>query len=131
MNQRRKLAVPFLIWAMSMGHLDRGADQPNPEGGMRWAVYVPLSPAWFDPGDSPGLFTPFWFLYALHDALIKPMPGEQMAPSLAESWTVSDDQRVYDFVLRRGLTFHNGDAFTAEDAQFSFQRAKVALLHQK
>ena len=59
------------------------------------------------------------------------MPGQRSAPSLAESWTVSEDQRVYDFTLRRGLTFHNGDAFTAEDAQFSFLRAKAALLHEK
>ena len=44
---------------------------------------------------------------------------------------MSEDQRVYDFTLRPGLKFHNGDPFTAEDVQFSFQRAKAALLHQK
>ena len=49
-----------------------------------------------------------------------------MAPSLAESWTVSPDQRVYEFKLREGLKFHNGDPFTAEDVKFSFQRAKGA-----
>ncbi len=99
---------------------------------MRYAVYVTLAPAWFDPGESPvGVLTPFWVLYALHDALVKPMPGQLMAPSLAESWTVSADQRTYDFQLRKGVTFHNGDAFTAEDARFSFLRAKGAILHQK
>ena len=78
-------------------------------------------------GETVGL-TPFWVLYALHDALVKPMPGNLMTPSLAESWTVSADQRVYEFKLREGLKFHNGDPFTAEDVKFSFQRAKGAKI---
>jgi hypothetical protein len=46
----------------------------KPEGEMRWALYVTLSPVWFDPGEFMGL-TAFWVLYAIHDALVKPMPG--------------------------------------------------------
>jgi peptide/nickel transport system substrate-binding protein len=49
-----------------------------------------------------------------------------MTPSLAESWTVSTDQRTYDFKLREGLRFHNGDPFTADDVRFSFDRSKSA-----
>ena len=91
---------------------------------MRWALYVTLAPAWFDPGAVVGLITPFWVLYAIHDALVKPMPSNLMAPSLAEAWTVSADQLVYEFKLRQGLKFHNGDPFTAEDVKFSFLRYK-------
>jgi len=105
--------------------------QPKPEGEMRWAVYVTLPPAWFDPGEVVGVITPFWVLYALHDALVKPMPGNHLTPSLAESWTLSPDQTVYEFKLREGLKFHNGDPFTAEDVKFSFERAKGKLLHEK
>ena len=55
-----------------------------------------------------------------------------MSPSLAESWTVSADQQVYEFKLREGLKFHNGDPFTAEDVKFSFHRAKGSkILHDK
>src|SRR2546428_7275155 len=61
-------------------------------------------------------------LYALHDALVKPMPGALMAPSLAESWSASPDGLVYEFVLRKGARFHNGDPVTAEDVKFSFER---------
>ena len=57
--------------------------QQKPEGEMRWALYVTLSPLWFDPGEVSGQLTPFWVLYALHDALVKPMPGNLMAPSLS------------------------------------------------
>ena len=98
---------------------------------MRWALYVTVPPAWFDPGDVVGVITPFWILYALHDALVKPMPGNHLTPSLAESWTVSADQKVYEFKLRQGVKFHNGDPFTAEDVKFSFHRAKAKLLHEK
>src|SRR3989442_1157483 len=53
------------------------------------------------------------------------MPGNLMTPSLAESWTVSADQRVYEFKLRDGVKFHNGDPFTADDVKFSYQRSKA------
>jgi peptide/nickel transport system substrate-binding protein len=98
----------------------------KPEGEMRWAIYVTLAPQWFDPGEVLGQLTPFWVLYAMHDALVKPMPGNLMTPSLAESWTVSADQKTYEFKLREGLKFHNGDPFTSEDVKFSFQRYKGA-----
>jgi peptide/nickel transport system substrate-binding protein len=108
------------------------ASPPKPEGEMRWAIYVTLAPQWFDPAEVQGQITPFWILYAMHDALVKPMPGNLMTPSLAESWTVSADQRAYEFKLREGLKFHNGDAFTAEDVKFSFQRTKgTRILKEK
>jgi peptide/nickel transport system substrate-binding protein len=105
--------------------------QREPEGTIRFAMYVTLAPVWLDPAEVAGVITPFWMLYALHDALVKPMPGNLLAPSLAESWTVSADQKIYEFKLREGLNFHNGDPFTAEDVKFSFQRAKGKVLHEK
>ena len=45
-----------------------------------------------------------------------------MAPCLAESWSASEDGITYDFILRKGTTFHNGDPVTAEDVKFSFER---------
>src|SRR5262245_49738602 len=121
---RSALALAVLLCvALAGGPLERAAAQPKPEGEMRWALYVTLAPAWFDPAEIGGL-TPFWVLYAIHDAVVKPMPGNLLTPSLAESWTVSVDQRVYEFKLREGLKFHNGDPFTAEDVRFSFHRSK-------
>ena len=94
----------------------------TPEGQLTWAVHVSLAPTWFDPAETPGMITPFLVLYALHDAMVKPMPGQPVAPSLAESWSVSKDGLVYEFVLRKGARFHNGDPVTAEDVKFSFER---------
>src|SRR5437667_5877503 len=50
------------------------------------------------------------------------MPGNAMAPSLAESWSASPDGLTYEFVLRQGVRFHNGDPVTADDVKFSFER---------
>jgi peptide/nickel transport system substrate-binding protein len=97
-----------------------------PEGQLTWAVHVSLAPAWFDPAETVGIITPFMFLYALHDALVKSMPGNALAPSLAESWTVSPDSQVYEFVLRKGARFHNGEPVTPEDVKFSFERYRGA-----
>ncbi|MGH8058163.1 MAG: ABC transporter substrate-binding protein, partial [Candidatus Entotheonellia bacterium] len=100
------------------------AAQGAPEGQLIIVFDTSIAPTYLDPAETPGTATPFTFLYALHDALIKPLPGNDMAPCLAESWTESPDGLAYEFKLREGLTFHNGDPFTAEDVKFSFLRYK-------
>src|SRR6267378_1387922 len=129
MKSTRSFALGCLL--LLCAPLAAAEAQAKPEGEMRWALYVTIAPVWFDPGESViGVLTPFWVIYALHDAMLKPMPDNPMAPSLAESWTVSPDQRVYEFKLREGLKFHNGDPFTAEDVKFSFHRTKGAKILQ-
>src|SRR5947209_4421059 len=102
--------APRLAWA--------GA----PQGQLTWAAHISLAPTWFDPAETSGIITPFMVLYALHDAMVKPMPGEALAPSLAESWTAAEDGLSYEFLLRKGTLFHNGEPVTAEDVKFSFER---------
>ena len=97
-----------------------------PEGQLTLALTVTVAPTWFDPAETPGVITPFLTLYALHDALVKPMPGNAWAPSLAESWTAAKDGLSYEFVLRKGLRFHNGDPLTTDDVKFSFDRYRGA-----
>ena len=129
--RRRLLGLVFaLCTVLTAGPSREAAAQARPEGEMRWALYVTLSPQWFDPAEVIGFITPFWVMYGLHDAVVKPMPGNHLTPSLAESWTVSPDGRVYEFKLRPGLKFYNGDPFTAEDVKFSFHRAKGAKVLQ-
>src|SRR2546427_102450 len=98
----------------------------QPSGTMTFGVHVTLATRWLDPADTDSEITPFMILYALHDALVKPMPGSLNAPCLAESWTMSKDGRTWEFVIRRGARFHNGDPVTAEDVKFSFERYKGA-----
>src|SRR5919197_5877954 len=108
--------------------------QSQPEGQLIIAFDTSIAPTYLDPAETTGIATPFTFLYALHDALVKPLPGNDMAPCLAESWRESPDGLVYEFKLREGLKFHNGEPFTAEDVKFSFQRyrgAAAKLLHER
>ena len=97
-----------------------------PDGTLTWGLHVTLATKWVDPSDTEAFINPFMVLYAIHDALVKPMPGGDNTPSLAESWSVSRDGLTYEFVLRKGVKFHNGDPVTAEDVKFSFDRYKGA-----
>src|SRR5260221_4090556 len=92
------------------------------EGRLVYGSHISLAPTWFDPAETPGIVTPFMLLYALHDGLVKPMPGNPAEPCLAESYTASADGLSHSFVLRAGATFHNGAPVTPEDVKFSFER---------
>jgi len=91
---------------------------------MAW--HVTIAPSWFDPSTAPPQITPFGVLYAIHDAMVRPLPGFKMGNSLAESWRESADGLTYEFKLRRGLRFHNGDPVTTEDVKFSYERYRGA-----
>jgi peptide/nickel transport system substrate-binding protein len=124
MRHARGLFVTLLILGILLSAPAPAAAAP--EGQMTWGVHISLAPTWFDPAETSGIITPFMVLYALHDAMVRPSPGQPMAPSLAESWSVSPDGLVYEFVLRRGVKFHNGEQVTAEDVKFSFERYRGA-----
>jgi peptide/nickel transport system substrate-binding protein len=102
------------------------AAQAAPAGRAVMAWHVTIAPSWFDPSTAPPQITPFGMLYALHDALVRPYPGHKMGPSLAEAWSESPDGKTYEFRLRPGLKFHNGDPVTTEDVKFSFERYRGA-----
>ncbi|HZQ00028.1 MAG TPA: ABC transporter substrate-binding protein [Reyranella sp.] len=113
---------------------DRTAFADGAEGQLTWAVHVSLAPTWFDPAETPGIITPFMLLYALHDAVVKPMPGSNAQPCLAEAWKAAPDGLSYQFTLRKGAKFHNGEPVTAEDVKFSFERYRgtsAAMLKER
>ena len=81
------------------------ASAAAPSGQLTYAIHVSLAPTWFDPAETEALITPYMVLYALHDAMVKPMPGKTQTPCLAESWSASPDGLSYEFVLRKGVKF--------------------------
>jgi peptide/nickel transport system substrate-binding protein len=130
---RRRLALTALLALSALTLLPAPAGAA-PEGTMTWGLHVTLAAKWLDPAETEAFINPFMVLYAVHDALVKPMPGGDNTPSLAESWTQSKDGLVYEFVLRKNVKFHNGDPVTAEDVKFSFDRyrgAAAKLLHDR
>src|SRR6266478_2549070 len=128
-SSRRVRSLLVLIVAVLLALAPGPA--PAAEGELRWGLHVTIAPRWVDPAETEALATPFMVLYAIHDALVKPMPAGATTPSLAESWTVSRDGRAYEFVLRKGARFHNGEPVTADDVKFSFERYRgaAARLH--
>jgi len=104
------------------------------EGELRYGLHVTVPAKWLDPGETEAFSTPYMVLYAVHDALVKPMPAGMTTSSLAESWNESKDHLTYTFTLRKNAKFHDGSPVTAEDAKFSFERYKGAsatLLKEK
>jgi peptide/nickel transport system substrate-binding protein len=124
MTRRTFAPTVLVLLAALLCPLAGAATAAGPEGQLTWGVHVSLAPTWFDPAETPGIITPYMVLYALHDALVKPMPGNIMTPSLAESWTQSKDGLSYEFVIRKNARFHTGDPVTAEDVKFTFERYK-------
>src|SRR5438477_4785138 len=119
MTRRDLLAVTAAGLVAGAPGLARAA---GPQGQLTWGIHVSLAPGWFDPAETQGIITPYMVLYALHDSMVKALPGKQQAPCLAESWSASEDGLTHDFVIRKGAKFHNGEPVTAEDVKFSFER---------
>ncbi len=124
-TSRCSLALSLLV-ALIVLATPPPATAQTPSGRWVMAWHVTIAPSWFDPSTAPPQITPFGVLYAIHDALVRPYPGYKMGPSLAESWKESPDGKTYEFKLRAGLKFHNGDPLTTEDVKFSFERYKGA-----
>ena len=133
-SSHRRIALLLMAAALMLGATQEVAGQAAPAGEAVIAWHVTLSPSWFDPSTAPPQITPFGLLYAIHDAMLRPLPGQKMGNSLSESWKESPDGKTYEFKLRGGLKFHNGDSLTTEDVKFSFERYKGAgakALHER
>jgi peptide/nickel transport system substrate-binding protein len=125
MTSRERAARSLLLPALALVVLATPV-AAQPTGQVSVAAHVTLATRWLDTAETEAEITPFMIYYALHDALVKPMPGNLNGPCLAESWTMSKDGRTWEFVLRKGTRFHNGEPVTAEDVKFSFERYKGA-----
>ncbi len=115
---RLRAMVLFLWGVLTLGSI--AAQAAPPAGVLKEAIHWGLSADWLDPATNSALVPSQITLYLFHDALLKPMPDGTYSPCLAESWSISPDSKVYEFKLRKGVKFHNGDPMTAEDVIFSF-----------
>ncbi|WP_457149180.1 ABC transporter substrate-binding protein [Mycobacterium sp. URHB0021] len=78
-------------------------------------------PDQLDPEKTSAYFS-FEVLENVFDTLVEPDDNLEMRPALAESWNVSPDQLTWTFHLRKGVTFHDGSPFTADDVVYSYRR---------
>jgi peptide/nickel transport system substrate-binding protein len=99
------------------------APEPNPKSGgtLRYAVHS--APTHFDIHQS-GTVANMGAQGPMYDNLIRrdPRDGQSIIPDLAHSWDIAPDGKTYTFYLRKGVKFHDGADFTAEDVHATFAR---------
>ena len=115
-----RIAAAFLIVFLAGGWLE-GAESPRYGGRLVFGVVRDIS------GLNPFVRTRSTNKYVrqiAYETLLDYDEKGQLAPALAESWSVSPDSRLYTIRLRRGVKFHNGEELTAEDVKWSAEYAK-------
>jgi len=98
------------------------ADPSARRGGtLRFGVHT--APAHFDVHQS-GTVANIGAQSPMYDYLIRrdPRDGQTIIPDLAQRWEISPDGKKYTFHLRRGVKFHDGADFTAEDVKATYER---------
>jgi peptide/nickel transport system substrate-binding protein len=83
-----------------------------------------LEPTGMDPTTAPAAAIGEIVHYNVLEGLTKINVDGRVTPLLATSWTMDPDGKSYTFTLRKGVKFHDGEAFDASDVKFSFERAK-------
>ncbi len=102
-----------------------GAAPGSPDAPLR--IGLTAEPANLDFTRTDGAAIPEALLVNVYEGLVQlNQETGDIEPALAETWTVSPDGLVYDFTLRDGVTFSNGEAFTADDVKFSIERVQSA-----
>jgi peptide/nickel transport system substrate-binding protein len=99
------LAVPSVAWAQS---------------GAQITIAQPAEATTMDPGRSTQVLTVNYF-YNLYDTLLRWDNTLKLQPGLATTWKSLNDT-TWEFSLRQGVKFHDGQAFTAEDVKATLER---------
>lgn len=107
----------FLAAAVASG-LRGQEEKPRPGGTLRIKPFTEVLNLNFDPVQEADVF----LLEQMYDGLVRLDKDLNVAPALAEYWSISPDGRTYTFYLRRGVRFHNGRELTSADVRFSLER---------
>ena len=100
------------------------APEPNPKRGGVLRYGITSRPPHFDVHQS-GTINNLGCQGCMFDNLIRRDPrdsGKTIIPDLAHSWEISKDGKTYTFFLRKGVKFHDGAEFTAEDVKATYDR---------
>jgi peptide/nickel transport system substrate-binding protein len=90
----------------------------------RVTLAMVLEPTGLDPTTAPAAAIGEIVHYNVLEGLTRVNVDGSVSPLLAESWTMEPDGKSYTFKLKKGVKFHDGEAFDASDVKFSFERAK-------
>lgn len=112
------------LTACSEGDAEQDVSSSTASAGDDIVIGFSAEPVSMDFTTHDGVAIPQVLLYNVYETLVKIGPNGNIVPSLAKSWTVSDDSKTYTFNLVSDAYFTNGDKFTAKDAVFSIKYVK-------
>ncbi|WP_325090956.1 ABC transporter substrate-binding protein, partial [Leucobacter sp. M11] len=112
------------LTACSAGSADPTGSSGSGGDGGNDPVTVALTgePTNLDFTTTAGSAIPQAVMSNIYEGLVEIDQQGEIQPLLAESWTVSEDRKTYTFTLQEGVTFSNGEPFTADDVKFSLER---------
>ena len=90
----------------------------------RVTLAMVLEPTGLDPTTAPAAAIGEIVHYNVLEGLTKINVNGAVTPLLAESWTMDPDGKSYTFKLKKGVKYHDDEAFDSSDVKFSFERAK-------
>ena len=118
----KKLLFIVVVFSFLLSFHGAMASEPVKGGTLR--VCQPAEPPGLDPTANTAAAIDRVVFANIYEGLIKVDQNGQFIPGLATSWEVSPDGKVYTFHLRKGVKFHNGEAFNAQVAKWNIERAK-------
>src|SRR5436190_14806358 len=121
MKMHKRLIAGFALAALAAGAAGPAAAQPRKDGVV---LGMTLEPTGLDPTTAAAAAIGQVVHYNVLEGLTKINMDGTIVPLLADSWTIDPDGKLYTFKLKKGVKFHDGEAFDASDVKFSFERAK-------
>src|SRR5436190_19645251 len=117
MKMHKRLIAGFALAALAFAAIGPAAAQPRKDGVV---LGMTLEPTGLDPTTAAAAAIGEVVHYNVLEGLTKINMDGSVTPLLAESWSIDPDGKVYTFRLRRGVKYHDGEAFDASDVKFSF-----------
>ena len=117
----KKTAFLVLLLALAVSVVHAAASDPQKGGTL--TVCQPAEPPGLDPTANTAAAIDRVVYANIFEGLIKVDSNGRFVPGLATDWSVSPDGVTYDFRLRKGVRFHNGEVFDAQVAKWNLERA--------
>lgn len=121
---RQALLFLFAVSLLVASGCGKGGFSERTQAGKENVFRYPIvtTPTSLDPGKVEDGDT-IDLLQQVYEGLLNWSEDNQPVGLLAESWTISEDGTLYTFKIKPGVKFHNGQALTAEDFKWTYERA--------
>jgi peptide/nickel transport system substrate-binding protein len=117
-------AGALLLTACTGGQTPAPSTTGEPDPDASAVIRLVLEPGNLDIRETAGAALDQILVDNIYQGLVSRTPEQDIVPGLASDWTVSPDGLTYTFTLREGVTFHDGQPLTPQDAVWSLTTRK-------